>query len=411
MGLNHSPRIATDGLILSLDPNNVRSYANNILSNLARSKESILNDEYLSNGEGFEYVSSQNASSLGFSYGPNTVKGESDVIGGVCSGLMTFQQALEFVHAAGARLPSMQEILDGAAAESGCGYDAELIWTCDPVPGSSGTSHYCMYGNVDNYGKARVAKDNSSTAYVRYVADVNVSRSDPILVVNDPFLKNWLTEYNSVSPNSVGNTRKQIIFSLNPESNPQLVNGTTVVDGNFVFDGVNDYINLGKTFVHPGEIELGNSSYSLEAWIFIDESCNPGDLLAGASIIGNNSQYGVGIQILSNNGIRVNFGIRSTNNFNSVSTLDKNRWYHIVGVRNAGAYNRIYINGEPDTDFSSSELTVLSAQNTFMHIGFCSARLSTPFAGKMNGIKIYNKALSDADVKRSFNATRSRFGI
>lgn len=144
----------------------------------------------------FAYVSRSDATVLGGSRtGSSDVQGEVDSLTG-CSPLLTFEQALEFVHSLGCRLPTRDELInDRPAVGTGCGYDNELIWTCDKVDAEA-TQHYVMYGRTETNGTASFARKNSETARVRYVADVNTNRTDPNVLV-DRVIEGFLTEYYS----------------------------------------------------------------------------------------------------------------------------------------------------------------------------------------------------------------------
>ena len=146
----------------------------------------------------FAYVSRLSASGAFGSggTGSSTVRGEVDQLAGGCSPLLTFEQALEFVHSIGCRLPTIDEIInDEAAVGSGCGYDNELIWTCDKVDAEA-SQHYTLYGRVATNGSTLFPKDNSETARVRYVADVDTGRTDPVRI-DDRIIQGFLEEYYS----------------------------------------------------------------------------------------------------------------------------------------------------------------------------------------------------------------------
>ena len=135
---------------------------------------------------GFPYVSQAAASSATPSgTGTADVLGESDP----CSGLVTFREALEYAHSRNCRLPTRAEILAGVTVGSGCGYDNELIWTCDKVDDAA-TQHYVMFGRVATNGTATTPRDNNDQAYVRFVADVDINRSDPN-IIDDPVIADF----------------------------------------------------------------------------------------------------------------------------------------------------------------------------------------------------------------------------
>ena len=178
----------------------------------------------------------------------------------------------------------------------------------------------------------------------------------------------------------------------------------------FRFDGVDDHIGLGRTFCDKQEIGTGNVSYSMEAWFKLNAN-PPGVTTSGYSIFGNASATGIGMQaVYVSSSIRVNFGARSTSNFNSNTGLSLNTWYHVVCVREAGVQNRIYINGQLDGTFSGGSLTVLSTSGE-MQIGWANTRVNNRMNGEIATAKLYNTWLTAQEVEDNFNATRWRFGV
>lgn len=95
-------------------------------------------------------------------------------------------------------------------------------------------------------------------------------------------------------------------------------------------------------------------------------------------------------------------------------------WYHAVGVFNqpSGSVTTssfsIYVNG-----VAASTRTTDQQQGSFSSpltglggtlIGYHQA-WNTYFLGSLASVKIYNRALTAAEVAQNFNATRGRFGI
>ena len=140
----------------------------------------------------FKYLSRDSGNATGGSGGGlnSSVRGESDAIIGGCSGLVTFEQALELCHSNGVRLPTREEVVQGVAEGTGCGYDAEQIWTCDKAD-PLGESHYTIIGDWPVYGYSSSIRSNTDTAYVRWASDVDLDRLDPNWI-DDPFIYNWL---------------------------------------------------------------------------------------------------------------------------------------------------------------------------------------------------------------------------
>ena len=95
------------------------------------------------------------------------------------------------------------------------------------------------------------------------------------------------------------------------------------------------------------------------------------------------------------------------NAINSLTTLQNNVWYHVVGNFDpSGGSTRIYINGSLDNS-QSSYTNVPSSVTSQISIGSYGGILD----GNIAVAKIYNRALSAAEVLQNYNATKSRFGL
>ena len=402
MSLGHGSSIVRDGLVLHLDAANKKSYpgTGTTISNLQPE-----NIPQLITGDGFKYISDNNAAELGYTAGPSDVKGASNPTG-ACSGLMTFEDAVELVHSMGARLPTVDEVRRGVAVGSGCNYDNLLIWTADAA-NAEGTEHYVIFGRVETKGSDIYPRDVNSTAFVRYVADVNNNRTDPAPIISNN-LRDILENYYSVTYETLPSS---LIGDVEDKSNISLRNGVVIGSNYFEFDGTNDYISTGKSFLrNPDDFSSGNSSYTLEAWIY-PTAYPSGELLSGSSIIGHASSDGFGMQLnYTSNKLLINFGARSTDNFNSVSHLNLNNWYHIVCAREVGVENKIYINGVKDSTYTISALTVNETLSE-IQIGYAASRISSYFNGKIGLVRAYKKSLSDQEIQQNFEASRRRYGI
>lgn len=142
---------------------------------------------------GFAYTSASSAGELGISDNFNndsTVEGESDQLSGGCQGSLTFQQALDFCHSRGVRLPTRQEIVNRVAEGTGCGFDSNLVWTCNKAD-QDGTFHWRIRGDITRFGFDYDRFSNSTASALRYVADVDPDRDDPVFL-SDKFMFDYL---------------------------------------------------------------------------------------------------------------------------------------------------------------------------------------------------------------------------
>lgn len=403
MGIRRGPNIVRDGLVLALDAANPTSYPGSGViwkdQTINQNNATLINGVLLEpppSTETATYNYLLNYSSTSFPYVStfntndgliNDKRTDALAIGAEsepCSGLLTFEDALEYAHNLGGRLPTRSELLADATTGTGCGYDNELVWTIDKS-NESGTERWVSGGRPAGSAGPDESRSITSTAYVRMVSDYDRERVDPVLLSNDSIVYDFLTN--------------------NFTTTVALTKGTT---NSFKFDGINDYISLGKSFIDTGEIGSGNVSYTLEAWVYLTRL--PGSTTNGFSIIGNASSGGVGMQLMDSNGIKVNFGYRSNNNFDSNSNLELFKWYHIVCTREVGNNNRIYINGQLDNTFSIATLDVNNT-SAEMQIGYAATRITGRFGGRIDCVKIYNKHLTDQEVLQNYNALKSRFGL
>lgn len=179
-----------------------------------------------------------------------------------------------------------------------------------------------------------------------------------------------------------------------------LTNGPTYNStnlGSIVFDGVDDKV---ITTLSP----LYNST-TWEAWVYCTANVSSynmfmGDWLPYFGFYGGNSLY------FSN----IMGGAQQT--IQTTSDLSLNTWYQAVFTT--------AFNGTNTTAsiYTNSILTASNLQTgaqggpggTFT-VGDGNNSTWYPFQGKVSGVKIYNRALSAAEVTQNFNALRGRYGI
>ena len=114
-------------------------------------------------------VSASSCDDLGWTnaalYGSSSVCGESDLNLGGCSGLLTWQAAVSFCESAGARLCTLEEIVNKETKSTGCGVDQVVSWSSSACAGG--------YSLAASFGSESPTCDASSSAHpTRCCADV-----------------------------------------------------------------------------------------------------------------------------------------------------------------------------------------------------------------------------------------------
>ncbi len=90
--------------------------------------------------------------------------------------------------------------------------------------------------------------------------------------------------------------------------------------------------------------------------------------------------------------------------FGVTTTLELNQWVHIVGITGSGGKSA-YING---TLIGTGAGTAI---NPNLDVYFGNWDTSWASFCEMGPIKVYNRALSDAEIKQNFEAHRGRYGL
>ena len=198
-------------------------------------------------------------------------------------------------------------------------------------------------------------------------------------------------------------------------NNGELVNGTRESSDNLgalVFDGTNDYISM------PFETILNDCS--IEIWFKATSTRSYQYLLS----IGNevNSSYSFYLDMNDPDGS--GFAQTMWVYWNSGGTLysvipktgtygdwNDSTWRHYVFTRSSTTNH--YMNGSLVTNVSRSgdQTTQFGNGSGYkLKIGVYQAN-TYAFPGNVASVKIYNRALTAAEIQQNFNATRGRYGI
>jgi len=204
------------------------------------------------------------------------------------------------------------------------------------------------------------------------------------------------------TPSQIKNITTPEIFGGNNLNNSAEVND----NGNyFSFDGVSDQILfLDAGFVNPQLRFTGDVSY--EFFIRLK------DLTGGTSQLYNKSSVNEGvISANTSNKLVYSYGNGlGSQTFETTTTLTNSTWYHVVLVRDLTNTQKIYwyLNGIEDRNTTSTYSSAgTSVNNTYL----MSDGSSDYTLADVGVIRIYNSALTAAQVSQNFNTQKSRFGL
>jgi len=98
--------------------------------------------------------------------------------------------------------------------------------------------------------------------------------------------------------------------------------------------------------------------------------------------------------------------------FTATTTLENNTWHHIVLVRDFTNTGKLYwyINGSENSNVSTTYISAATSTDstTIFQNGFFGSHYTEADLGVL---RIYNSALTAAQVSQNFNAQKSRFGL
>jgi hypothetical protein len=208
-------------------------------------------------------------------------------------------------------------------------------------------------------------------------------------------------------------------FDLASGNNGTLVNGPTYDinnGGSILFDGVNDYVDLGSNFrfndtditydfwfkvtdnsdVYHEIITLGssNQSNSISLWKWRSGS-NSGKVFANINIVGFTQTT-------------LNSQLTGADILNTIVN------YTAVFKKESGVYKLyLYRNGILDASTTSNvtSYNMNNWSNFEARIGSGSSTFPELWKGNIYSGKVYNRALSSTEVLQNFNNTRGRFGL
>jgi hypothetical protein len=192
-----------------------------------------------------------------------------------------------------------------------------------------------------------------------------------------------------------------------------LTNGPTfsnVNGGSIVFDGTNDYVdtvNTGTTF------QFANVTFTVSLWI--KTSATSGVIIskgATASTAGWMFQFDSAGTVSG-----TTKGSDGTNTYNrsSTATVNNNTWRNIVAVYTTNTTTlgsnttSIYIDGVLSNGTGTLGGLVYATTTDTIQIG--RRPTGAYWSGSVSNIQIYNRELTASEVLRNYNAVKSRFGL
>jgi hypothetical protein len=209
-----------------------------------------------------------------------------------------------------------------------------------------------------------------------------------------------------------GNTRSYpgsgTIWSslINGEVSGSFVNDPTFNSanlGSIVFDGVNDYVNCGSN-----TITSFPTDFTVHTWVYPTSAPAASSFIVSrrsAATFVNNYQVFLNPSLLIVLQINNNAG-GAVQVFSGSAPL--NKWTCVTAVKSGS--NMLVYDDTVLVASGSAPGGTITDTNAPLRIGQ-NHDLNAPFVGRISNVMLYNRALSQEEILRNFNAHRSRFGV
>jgi hypothetical protein len=219
-----------------------------------------------------------------------------------------------------------------------------------------------------------------------------------------------LTQGNSVIPPTqflnVGTTRSatQGLLPLVGNSTIDLSNVSFDSNGQIVFDGTNDYINIG---VGTG-INQFSGDFTVSLWAMRTAGGNYGNLIG--DYYTNSTQTTGEWQIMMGPSSELNLYKVGPGYVisNIASGFSNNTWINVVVTRSG---NLVTMYANSNRIATGTDSTSYGTVTGNLNIGIDGNNSSEPFPGRIDKVKIYNRALTAQEVRQNYQQNKTRFNL
>lgn len=195
-------------------------------------------------------------------------------------------------------------------------------------------------------------------------------------------------------------------------NNGTLVNGVGYSSSNggvLIFDGVNDYVNMGSNSI------LSSLNLTVSTWVRLTTSTPDFSPIISRYSSGLTNYQGWLIYYDKPSSKFYVDGRESPSSYLSLgsnNTYSLNNWYNITWTKSGSSWS-LYVNGILDRTLTLGNGTTIFQLNNMQIGALIGWGAGDKFYGKqdISTANIYNRPLSASEVLQNFNATKSRFGL
>jgi hypothetical protein len=266
--------------------------------------------------------------------------------------------------------------------------DANVFAPYDPVYDEFG-------GTLFGAGQGRYMRQNTDKSVIIYNEIDEVTDLFGRGIIRDGLVLDLDAGISTSYPGSGTTWTDLSVYS----NNGTLTNGPTYSSsngGSIVFDGVDDKVTF------PNNTISTSAGMTVEVWFKTSSGTKYQD------IFDLDDAYGVWIVTNFSASGKIN---ASFNTLSGYMTADyvANNWYQVV-LSGSGTSNFMYLNGVQVATASQTVATSINL-NTARIGNVDGDRASEYLVGNVSCLKLYNRALTSAEISQNYNALKDRFGL
>ena len=223
-----------------------------------------------------------------------------------------------------------------------------------------------------------------------------------------PATSNLVLWYDPSNPASYAGTGTTVT-DLSGNGLTGTMSNITHTDPYFAYNGTSSQV----TVTDNALLEPGSGSWTMEAWAYLDNTSG-GKVILGKFDPGGVSQDVSYSMRISNASAFAQIGDGLGNYINSTGyVMSLNTWTQIVFVWKNGATKTLetYINGASIGSVNHLLNSILNTSADLYLGSYNGGEYSQWMSGRIGVVRLYNSALTSAQVQQNFDADRSKYGL
>jgi len=227
--------------------------------------------------------------------------------------------------------------------------------------------------------------------------------TDRIAIAKVALLKGNYTGLNPLKWPEIGINRgvTTCLKDLAGSNTFDLTNTVFGTDGSITFNGSSSYI------ISPENSALNTQTPTVEVWVKTNSLNQNGFWFEKGQVNTQYSLFQEGTNILW----RQNVGSTVTLSTAAASFISTSQWAQVVGTYTSGV-RRLYVNGRlVNSDTQAGTISTNTNGSSIGVYGGYNGSRGFYYNGSLAIVKVYNRALTPSEVLQNFNSTRSRFNL